>query len=73
MGAGLSELAGMFLAVIGVFALVGAAAMVAPALGVAVFGVFALFGGVVVIYTANAKAAAALAAAGSNPALRTAA
>lgn len=72
MGAGLSELAGMFLAVIGVLALVGAAAMVAPALGVAVFGLFALFGGVVVVYTANAKAAAALAA-GNAPALRTAA
>lgn len=73
MGAGLSELAGIFLAVIGVLALVGAAAMVAPALGVAVFGLFALFGGVVVIYTANAKAAAALATTSSNPALRTAA
>jgi len=59
----------MFLVVIGVFALVAAAAMVAVALGVAVFGIFALFGGVVVVYTANAKAAAALAAAG-NPALR---
>ena len=59
----LSDLLGLFLAITGVCALVGAAAMVAVALGVAVFGLFALFGGMTVIYVGAARERAKVATA----------
>lgn len=52
MNAGILEIVGLFLAVVGCAALVAAAALVSTALAVAVAGAFTVLGGVIAVYVA---------------------
>jgi hypothetical protein len=59
VGAGIAEIVGFFLVVIGLGLIVGAAALVSTTLAVLAAGVLVLFRGVVVVYVVNRQAATA--------------
>jgi len=63
MNAGLVEIVGLFLVVVGCGFVIGAAALVSVPLAVLAAGIFVILGGIIAVYVANQLAAKAAAAA----------